>query len=391
MRILYVCQDAGIPAFGRKGASTHIREVCRAWVNMGHRIHLVCADLGPDRDPTLDIECTTVPPLRHKLLGADLRGLLTDRRFARTLPRVAQAFRPDLIYERHSLYTGAATALAKRLGIGHILETNALLSDEQRDRLHHPRWAARRERRAFERTDCLITVSPQLAAACRAWGIPAEKIHTLPMAVDPGHFHPRPRDPAQRAQWGWTPEHTVVGYLGALTGWHRTDLLLGAAACIAERFPLMRLLFLGGSPHHTEKYRELAADMGLAERTLFLGSRPYREVPEILAEFDLGVVPGAHQWSTPTKMFEYGAMGIPFIAPGTENIRAVMDDHVTCRLFEAGEQGALAEALAQLLGDAEARRRLSEGGLARVLERHTWERHAEALLELGQAQIEARR
>jgi glycosyltransferase involved in cell wall biosynthesis len=391
MRILYVCQDVGVPVFGRKGASTHIREVIRAWIKMGHQVHLACAVEGPDRDHTMDVSLTVIPPPQAKMLGADLRRVLENRRFARQLPRIASEFRPDLIYERHSLYTRAAPRLARRLGIPHMLEANALLSDEQRDRLHHPGWAARRERLAFECTDCLITVSPGLAAACRNWEIPREKIHTVPMAVDPEHFRPRTRDPERRATWGWSPDHIVVGYLGALTGWHRADLLLQALAPLAEKHPQMRILFVGGAPQHVVSYREMASRLGLDGHAIFTGALPYREVPDVLAEFDIGVVPGAHQWATPTKMFEYGAMGIPLVAPGTENIHAVIDDGHNGALFEPGSEQALGEILDRLLRDEPERRRLSEAGRERVLDRHTWSHHAGQLMRMCQELVDGRR
>jgi glycosyltransferase involved in cell wall biosynthesis len=382
--ILYLCEDAGISVFGRKGASTHIREVCRSWLAQGHRIHMVCAEVGPDRDPSLEMEITQIAPLRSRKLGSDLRRLLTNRRFARALPAIARQFKPHVIYERHSLYTGAGLHLARRLGVPHMLEANALLSDEQSHRLRWHRWAARRERAAFEGTDCLITVSPGLSQTCRNWGASPEKIHTLPMAVDPERFLPRAHDPARRSTWGWSPDAIVVGYLGALTGWHRPDLLLEAVSRLREDHPAMRLLFVGGAPKQIADLQRLAAERGLGDRVVFTGAVPHGEVPALLAEFDIGVVPGAHQWSMPTKMMEYWAMSIPLVAPATLNLRSVVEDDRTGLLFTPDDPEALAGALSRALRDAPLRRRLAEEGREQVLREHTWMAHGARLIELCQ-------
>lgn len=56
----------------------------------------------------------------------------------------------------------------------------------------------------------------------------------------------------------------------------------------------------------------------LPEHVEYLGNRPAEEVPHLVAQFDVGLVLFAdlpnHRESRPTKLFEYMAAGIPFIA-----------------------------------------------------------------------------
>jgi hypothetical protein len=40
MRVAYVCVDAGIPVFGRKGCSIHVQEVLQALIDLGAEIDL---------------------------------------------------------------------------------------------------------------------------------------------------------------------------------------------------------------------------------------------------------------------------------------------------------------------------------------------------------------
>lgn len=391
MRILHLCPDPGIALFGRKGASTHLRELCRAWTAQGHAVHACVCHSGEDAaSPPPPFRVSVVPPVRAKILGADLRHILTARRFAHALPGLAATFRPDVVYERHSLASGAGRALARRRRLPHVLEVNALLSQELAPRLHWPGLAARREHSALRAADALVVVSPGLEAACRALGIPAARLHTLPAAVDPEHFAPRGRDAERRRAWGWQPGDCVIGYLGALTRWHRPDLLVEAFARLPDR-SAARLLFIGGEPQHIPPLRQRATALGLGQAVVFAGSVPHAEVPALLAEVDVAVVPGINAWATPTKMFEYGAMGLPVVAPAEANIAAHLEDGRTALLFAPGDSAALAAALDRLLRDGALRRALGEAWRARVLARHTWAETARRLADLCQSLVAERR
>lgn len=375
MRFFHICQDAGIPVFGRKGASTHIREMCRALHQVGHEVHLVCADLGPDVDRSLGFGMTEIAPARSKKLGQDFRAMVTNWRFKRRLPALAREFRPDVIYQRHSLYTGAATHLARRLGIPHLIEVNAILSRELAHRLHHPGWALKRERAALCSADRVIAVSGHLKRECMELGVAEERIEISPISVDPDHFQPHPRSEERRREWGFAPDDVVVGYLGALTKWHRADLLIDAfSKCESEN---MRLLFIGGADHHIADLKKQADALGIGSRLHFTGSVPYAEVPTLLSEVDIGTLPGLHEWATPTKIFEYWAMGIALVAPRAESVAAVAEEGRTALVFEPGDAQSLANALNRLARDGSLRQRMGEAGREAALANHTWRRSAE--------------
>ncbi|MEO8376317.1 MAG: glycosyltransferase [Candidatus Sumerlaeota bacterium] len=144
MKILYVCGDHGIPAFGRKGASTHMREMIAAFRKLGHTILLAAADTGGDRRPDEDFEVVRLPCPKSRTLGIDGRYLLANMRARAALKQIADRFQPDAIYERTSLYFTAGEWLEKQTGLPRILEINALLAEEQRSRLHFPSMAGLR-------------------------------------------------------------------------------------------------------------------------------------------------------------------------------------------------------------------------------------------------------
>jgi hypothetical protein len=53
MRIAYVCADRGVPVFGVKGASVHVQEVLRGFLERGAEVELFACRTGGD--PPVDL------------------------------------------------------------------------------------------------------------------------------------------------------------------------------------------------------------------------------------------------------------------------------------------------------------------------------------------------
>lgn len=131
MRIAYVCVDGGIPIFGDKGGSVHVRSMARAFRAMGHDVHVLCAEagdgiadfpveaIGPSFPPAVDREAK-----ERRLLA--IAGRIEARSVA------LHADRPfDLIYEHYGLWSAAGVRAAQRLGITVAVEVNAPLVPDQ--------------------------------------------------------------------------------------------------------------------------------------------------------------------------------------------------------------------------------------------------------------------
>ena len=89
---------------------------------------------------------------------------------------------------------------------------------------------------------------------------------------------------------------------------------------------------------------------------------------------------GSAFFGSPTKLFEYMAMGRPIVASRLDQIGDVLTDGVDALLVPPGEPAALAHAIARLI-DTLDRPQLANNGRAAALERHTWRRHTERILQ----------
>ena len=129
MRVAYVCTDPGIPVFGSKGASLHVRAVVRELRRRGHEVHLVCARLGGETPADLaDLPVHRLPVVRAEATAERERSAqASDAAVAAVLTDLS----PDLVYERYALWGRTATAWAQQHHVPSVLEVNAPLVEEQ--------------------------------------------------------------------------------------------------------------------------------------------------------------------------------------------------------------------------------------------------------------------
>jgi phosphatidylinositol alpha-mannosyltransferase len=155
-----------------------------------------------------------------------------------------------------------------------------------------------------------------------------------------------------------------------------------------------RVLFVGrpeprkGLPVLLEAFRRLPGEPSLDLVGVELESPPPRvrargrvsneERDRLFAEADVLVAPSLAAESFGIVLVEAMAAGLPVVASDLEGYRAVVPPECG-RLVSPGDAHALSAALAQLLGDAELRRRLGEAG-RREAQRYDWSRVADSVL-----------
>jgi glycosyltransferase involved in cell wall biosynthesis len=112
---------------------------------------------------------------------------------------------------------------------------------------------------------------------------------------------------------------------------------------------------------------------------VFTGLVPFESVPDYIGAMDICVIPQATWYGSPIKLFEYGAMGRPIIAPDWPPIREIMVDGETGLIVSPGTLDPLSSALVRLANDAELRQQLGQRFMERVRAEYSWERVAERL------------
>jgi len=408
MRILVVCSDFGIPVYGHKGASIHLRSVSRALADLGHDVRILSPATEREGNHDFTVPVVSLPP--NPLHVEMTRSLRKADKWLGSMPtghasRVAHECRnllynstvlgarevlgdwePDLVYERYTLFAWGGMELARSYGVPHLLEVNApLVIEQQRARgLHLQDVAMEIEHRVWRGTDAFLGVSEELTALAREAGVADERLHVLPNGIDARRFvadEDAVRTWRQRLDLSDGP---VIGFVGSLKSWHGTDVLLRAFAKLAARHETAQLLFVGDGPMRAD-LEHLTKECGLQRRVHFTGAVDHAQVPDLLGLLTVAAAPYLDSedfYFSPIKVYEYLAAGLPVVASDIGQISSMIAArHVLpCR---AGDVESLCAALDGLLRDPAAARSVAQRGSEWVLTERTWESNARRIVQLG--------
>ena len=117
-----------------------------------------------------------------------------------------------------------------------------------------------------------------------------------------------------------------------------------------------------GRGDYLAQAKGIVAAMKLEDRVSFLPAVLIEELPTLLRQADVGLVPNWPSAAThlmlPVKMLEYATLGIPILAARLRTVERYFED-AAIQFFEAGNPAALAAAIQELQRDPERRAQLA--------------------------------
>lgn len=376
MRVTYICADPGVPVFGCKGSSIHVQEVLRALLAQGATVELLATRFGGEPPPDLSqVSCVALPSPpkadprqreRHSIAANDaLKDLLASRA------------RPDIVYERYSLWSRAGMEWARDNRVPGLLEVNAPLIDEQathRNLFDRPA-AEMIARTVFAAATEILAVSSGVATYLEGLEIARGKIRVVQNGVNCSRFV------------GLTPSQAgdtlTIGFVGTLKPWHGLDTLIEAAALTRRSGCRLRLLIVGDGPERGAVEAGVAA-AGLEQDTEFTGAVDPDRIPALVGRMDVAVAPypaSPDFYFSPLKIMEYMAAGRAIAASRIGDIEGLIDDGTTGLLCAPGDPIALSQALIRLHTDPDLRTSLGAAARTYALRNLGWERVATLILD----------
>jgi glycosyltransferase involved in cell wall biosynthesis len=299
---------------------------------------------------------------------------------------------PAFVYQRYSLNNYVGVLCKQRYGVPYVCEYNGsfpwVVRHWNRRRLFHERLSNEIELLNLRAADVIVVVSQPLLEELRERGIDPAKILVNPNGVDPDRYSPDVDGSAVRARLGLEGK-TVIGFIGTFGPWHGAEVLTRAFAQLVEREgsyrDRVRLLMIGEGPS-LAACRDVLRTAGLLHLCSFTGQVPQEHGPAHLAACDILASPhvpnsdGSRFFGSPTKLFEYMAMGRGIVASRLEQVAEVLEHDSTAWLVAPGDPGALAEGLRVLVDDPERRGRLGSAARAEAISRYTWREHTQRII-----------
>ena len=225
------------------------------------------------------------------------------------------------------MFNFAGGVISEKAGVSMILEANAseVWAKKKWSRLFFEKHATRCESIALKLADRTVIISSvgrdeQLAT----YGLSSEQFIVNPNGVDPEEFNPNIDGSEVRNRYD-LDEKIVIGFIGTFTKWHGVETLCDAAMTAIKQNSRLRFLMVGDGDLKTTLQNKVA-EMKYEKYFVFTGLIPHRYAPSYLAACDilvsphLGFTDGTKFFGSPTKLFEYMAMGKPIIASKLEQI-----------------------------------------------------------------------
>ncbi len=288
-------------------------------------------------DPLPETLSAPVIPTRHK----GLYGLLFRAGLWSHLRRA-----PSCLCWAGSVKEAAMALALRPKGSGSpvVFEIHHLIS-----RLKKGREAKRLytlEKRVFEQADMVVFPCETLRKAAAGYLPEPRRSLVSPLGYNE-HIIGAVRDPDLPEPAEETGIVRMV-YVGSIQPGKGVERLVRALPLLPDNFALT--IVGGGGADRVEAMRELAVTEGVSKRTAFTGRVEQRDLPSLLADCDIFVIPTTteNDFFAPIKMYEALGFGVPIVATPTPSLKERLKEGENALFSADASPEALARALSKL-------------------------------------------
>jgi glycosyltransferase involved in cell wall biosynthesis len=212
-------------------------------------------------------------------------------------------------------------------------------------------------KRAYKCCHRLVALSDQDLREQVELGLaPKEQFDVIMNGIDVESFSQGDGDGVRKA---FPQFRRFIGSVGRLSREKGHDILLDAFAEVAKEDREVGL-FLIGSGSEEDALRDQANRLEISDRVLFTGNLP--DVRAHLHAIDLFLLPSRYE-SQGLAAMEAMSASVPVIASRVGGVPGIIEDGVTGKLFEPGNEKELAQSISNLLRDDSERDRLARNSV----------------------------
>jgi glycosyltransferase involved in cell wall biosynthesis len=174
----------------------------------------------------------------------------------------------------------------------------------------------------------------------------------------------------------------VMMYHGSLVERNGLELAVDALALAQQKIQDVELRIFGADGPYLQRVMEKVSRLGLNDHVRYLGPRKLEDLAREIESCDVGVIPNQRNIftdiNTPTRIFEYLALGKPVIAPSTRGITDYLG-HDSLFFFESGNAQDLAITMEDVARHPAKSVDVAERG-QQIYLAHTWSQERQGLV-----------
>lgn len=323
----------------------------------------------------------------------DFSGIAFNELTYEAIEEVVKEHEVSFIYQRSALdgYAGIKCAIKYHLPL--VLEYNGsevwIANKWGGRKLRYKNISEKIEQLTFQKADLITCVSTPLKEQLIEIGVEPCKVIVTPNGVNPEMYYPEIDGQGIRKKLGIDHHTIVIGFIGTYGAWHGAELLTQAFADLIsnkECAAKIHLLLVGDGLKMPE-VKNIVKTKHIEELCSLTGIIPQNEGPSYLAACDILVNPtipnpdGTPFFGSPTKLFEYMAMGKSIVASNMDQMAEVLDDRRTALLSRPGDVEDLKQKIDELICNKELRQLLGKAAREEVCREYTWEIHTKKIID----------
>lgn len=328
----------------------------------------------------------------------------------------------SFIYSRMAVSNYANVLLSRLLRIPLILEYNGSevwVSEKWGTGLRYRNSAQLAEDVCLKHAHLIVVVSDVLKQELISRGIEEERVLFYPNCIDPEVFSPQlyaqQEKEKLRANYKLDPDHKIFTFVGTFGQWHGAEKFAEAIRnlCLTKRDWLIKEkvhFMLIGNGVKMQDVQALIDNESCSEFVTLTGLIPQKEAPLHLAASNVLMSPhvpnadGSKFFGSPTKLFEYMAMGKGIIASDLDQIGEVLQNSIRINelpvglptesekraslLVEPGNVKDIENAIIFMASNPEWADTLGSNARALTLEKYTWNKHISEIMSTFEKQVQ---
>lgn len=365
------------------------RRALEAMVREGMLVDLIClrGEGSPAREVQGNVEVFRIPLKRRR---GGMLGYLYQYAAFIFISSVILAWRSlsrryDLVHVHNMPDILVLSALVpKMLGAKVILDLHDPMPELMMTifKLDKDSWNVRLLRRiekwSIARANVVVTVSVTFKRVFSSRSCSADKVEVVMNSPDSEIFPLR----APTTPVNGSGKPFVIMYHGSLVERNGLDLAVEALARVHATLPEAQLRIYGESTLFLDRVMDMAKSKGLQEAVHYLGPRRLEDLVAEIESCDVGVIPN-HRNSftdinTPTRIFEYLALGKPAIVPRTLGIQDYFGAD-SLVFFDSGDAEDMARSIEHVFSHpAEVTEIVRRG--QEVFREHSWQKERQRLI-----------
>jgi glycosyltransferase involved in cell wall biosynthesis len=389
MNICYLTPDVVIPHY--RGASTHVYEVAKNLVKLGHAVHVISRRISSNQ-PSFEIwEGIRVHRVYRGVFSSLPSTYQNSRNSGRTQSGLKAKIYEKYLFTIYAFIIGLVTAqIVKTHHLDIILEretsfgAGAIASKLTGRPLILELIGPRYSKYSLRQSKRVILYSKTMLQD----PVPSEKLFFVTAATNTESFKPNPLMRKNIRKKFELCDHLVIGYVGTFPQWHGIKDLIQASVQILKQKSSIKFLMVGP---YFEYAQNITKKLGVETAFIFSGPIAYQDVPNYINAADIMVAPynpnrdemrKRYGIGSPIKIFEYMACGKPVVTTDLKLITDIVQKGKTGLIVPPGDVNKLAESLIKLIDNPKEAREMGQQARRTVEHQYSWSVLTEKIVDV---------